>query len=446
MNPKNARLLAALGVTPSLESEELTATDVAVSEQAPIEAVEADLVEAAAEVEETSEVVEDLEASAASLEEIGLQIEEAVTPAEDGTVAEGLTEVEAATVATQIEGVKEDLGLVEAGTEVSTTDALGASLESFTGEGRLTASLEALERTKALLTQIWNAIKNAIVAAYQAVVNFFAKLFDGAARLSKRAEGVIKAAEGVKDAAGEVNVTVYGANKIAVAGVVDAGNTGSALTATKEVGDFIFGKYSAETAKFYKTLSDAAKDLAGGKDGNVEAALTGYTGAFNDIKNKAFGGGLVFQFTDVKGLEGAGATLAAKVARLTPPRLVAADEKGKLVSVVETKALSVAQAKDVAGKVKGIADALKAKKDTIKQLDMASTALRVELDKAAKEGDKGTAGKLVDRVRVRAVMSLAGKSWQKPVAAYASAAFATARVALNYAERSVAAHKKGAAA
>lgn len=73
------------------------------------------------------------------------------------------------------------------------SDQFIVSTESFGGTGdKLVATMEALGKAKDMLSKFWNAIKTAIVNAYNAVLNFIRTLGTSATALS-RAAGVLKA-------------------------------------------------------------------------------------------------------------------------------------------------------------------------------------------------------------------------------------------------------------
>jgi hypothetical protein len=113
------------------------------------------------------------------------------------------------------------------------------STESFGGTGdKLVASQEALENVKQLLSKIWDAIRNAVQSAWNAVKQFFATIgksgpavIAAGQSLKKRAQ----AAKGLKPVRVKVSL-MTGMNHLVVDGKLDMSGALSAINHGYEVG------------------------------------------------------------------------------------------------------------------------------------------------------------------------------------------------------------------
>lgn len=132
-------------------------------------------------VEEHDDAVEELEGAADSMESLVVALESAVKA---GGMSPRTADMHNRAMAIAVRRLPVD------------AEHFTVSTESFGGTGdKLTASMEALEGAKELLSKIWTAIKNAVVKAWQAVMNFITTL-GKSARALKKASGLLKAQAG----------------------------------------------------------------------------------------------------------------------------------------------------------------------------------------------------------------------------------------------------------
>lgn len=122
-------------------------------------------------VEEHDEAVEELTGAAESLESLITSLESAIA---DGGMSPQSADIHSRALAIATRRLPID------------ANDYTVSTESFGGTGdKLTASMEALEGAKKLLSDIWNAIKTTVVNAYKAVVNFVRTIGKSAAALTR---------------------------------------------------------------------------------------------------------------------------------------------------------------------------------------------------------------------------------------------------------------------
>lgn len=414
-------------------------TVVVQAEETPAE-VETELLEAAKEVETTTDVVEELEKAAATLESIALGMEEILE-----ADAEAVIEPQAAEfIAEHVEEVTETLGLTgEEGELVSSSEAFAAD--------RRVASMESLQKVKDFLTRVWNAIKNAIINAYNAVVNFFKQLFQGADALEKR-RVELKAAAGKIDAAAKVTgkIALRGAAQIASGKVVGATGLVRSLKETAAVGTAVFGAY-IDQVKAHYAIAGSLVDEVAKKDNANTTGLTAKLfssahGASSALVGKTIIGDAKFDSANEVGrTDGGDATDLAKALKAGAPVLVKQDSQvaGKISNEVE--ALRVNEINSVLDAVKDVIGQLKSKKGSVEALDKAVVEFRKTADVAVAGSDNNKIQNYKNRLVLQAVLRAGGKPWSRPVTQYSAHAFGASRKVLTYVERSIAAHKVPAA-
>lgn len=275
------------------------------------------------------------------------------------------------------------------------------STESFGGTGdKLQASMEALEGAKALLSKIWEAIKNAVQGAWAAVKNFFATMGKSGPAVVAAGQSLKQraaAAKGQNPASAKINLGMA-LNFVVVGGKCAPAQALAAINHGYDVGVKNYtNKILAALNPLYQAIQkgevhpDRLKAVAGSI--NVEACLT------EDMKGK-LPGGYFFDLTvgNKEGLDGlAEASLKLsqdKAAKVNAAEfdLPTVDEIGKLADQIINMGKLIISSKSVAGAAeKGINDAVKAgnslvaKGDTLDKTEAGSAkAVLAKLNRAAR--------------------------------------------------------------
>lgn len=342
--------------------------------------------EASSEAEESTEVVEELETAAATLESIALSLE--------AHIQEGGIDPMAATYLNHaLAGVYERVGLR------NTTPAL----ESFGGgsSDRLAATQVSLEEVKEAAKKVWAAIKNAVAKAIQAMLDFFAKVFGGFEKIAARAIALKKTVEGLAGAKAEGKVMMPVASRLSLGGKFDGANVAKVV-------DNLSKAYGGLYRTFGAKLAEAIGDAAEGK----EPKLAGLT---TDLNMQEIGGG--YEIESIKTGSYELPVLASKGVKL-------ADEKQ------EFEPLSMTEMKDTLAKLQVICGEMTSgKKDIQAMADAAKKAV----------------AKIGEDAKVRpADFSRIANGGMKVFNQFNAFAFKTARAALTAVERSAAAYKKEA--
>jgi hypothetical protein len=337
-------------------------------------------------VEEHDEAVEELSQAADSMESLIASLESAIA---DGGMSPQAADVHGRALAIATRRLPID------------ASEFTVSTESFGGTGdKLQASMEALEGAKALLSKIWEAIKNAVQGAWAAVKNFFATM-------GKSGPAVVAAGQSLKQRAAAAkgqNPSVakismgMALNFLVVGGKAVPAQALSAINHGYDVGVKNYtSKILAALNPLYQAIQkgevhpDRLKAVAGSI--NVEACLT------EDMKGK-LPGGYYFDLTvgNKEGLDGlAEASLKLsqdKSAKVSEAEfdLPSVDEIGKLADQIVNMGKLIIASKAVAGMAeKGINDAVKAgnslvaKGDTLDKTEAGSAkAVLAKLNKAAR--------------------------------------------------------------
>lgn len=337
-------------------------------------------------VEEHDQAVEELSQAADSMESLIASLESAIA---DGGMSPQAADIHSRALAIATRRLPID------------ASEYTVSNESFGGTGdKLQASMEALDGAKALLAKIWEAIKNAVTGAWNAVKTFFATM-------GKSGPAVVAAGQSLKQRAtaakglqpSAVKIGLGGAlNYVVVGGKCAPAQALSAINHGYDVGVKQYtNKILAALNPLYQSIQkgevhpDRLKAVAGSI--NVEACLT------EDMKGK-LPGGYFFDLTvsDKEGLDGlADASLKLsqdKSAKVNEAGfdLPTVDEISKLADEIVAMGKLIISSKAVAGMAeKGINDAVKAgnalvaKGDTLDKGEVGSAkAVLAKLNKAAR--------------------------------------------------------------
>ena len=200
---RNSILQSALSV--SLESDDLPMEGAELNPVTETTTVQVDEVleevrEAGDAVEEHEEAVEELDGAAESLESLITSLESAIA---DGGMSPQTADVHSRAMANAVRRLPID------------ASQFTVSNESFGGTGdKLVASQEALEGAKEMLSKIWNAIKNAVIGAWKAVVNFVQTIGKSAAALNKAGKLLIASANSAKGNAKGKKIDATGVAKL----------------------------------------------------------------------------------------------------------------------------------------------------------------------------------------------------------------------------------------
>jgi hypothetical protein len=337
-------------------------------------------------VEEHDEAVEELSQAADSMESLIASLESAIA---DGGMSPQAADVHGRALAIATRRLPLD------------ASEYTVSTESFGGTGdKLQASMEALEGAKALLSKIWEAIKNAVQGAWAAVKNFFATMGKSGPAVVAAGQSLKQraaAAKGQNPAAAKINLGMA-LNFVVVGGKCAPAQALAAINHGYDVGVKNYtNKILAALNPLYQAIQkgevhpDRLKAVAGSI--NVEACLT------EDMKGK-LPGGYFFDLTvgNKEGLDGlAEASLKLsqdKTAKVTAAEfdLPSVDEISKLADQIINMGKLIISSKSVAGAAeKGINDAVKAgnslvaKGDTLDKAEAGSAkAVLAKLNKAAR--------------------------------------------------------------
>lgn len=210
--------------------------------------------QAAQEAEEAEEVVEELEDADASLEAI-------VTALESHIAEGGMTPQTARSHNVAMENLLRRLPIDSSRYTVS-HEAFGGTRD------RLTASQEALEGAKNLLSRIWEGIKSAISKAWNAVKTFFATIGKSARALKAGAADLKSKAE-----AASGHQLKEGAGEVAVPPAVTVGSTFSANVSQGLAKIVAKGKeVAAASNEAGNTLESLAKIVGTGNGNQMDIA------------------------------------------------------------------------------------------------------------------------------------------------------------------------------
>ncbi|MNF70026.1 hypothetical protein D3C84_519250 [compost metagenome] len=340
--------------------------------------------EDSASVDEHDEAVEELSDAAESMESLIASLESAIA---DGGLSPQAADIHSRALAIATRRLPID------------ASEFTVSTESFGGTGdKLQASMEALEGAKALLSKIWEAIKNAVQGAWAAVKNFFATMGKSGPAVVAAGQSLKQraaAAKGQNPSAGKINLG-SALNFVVVDGKLAPAQALAAINHGYDVGVKTYtSKILAALNPLYQSIQkgevhpDRLKQVAASI--NVEACLT------EDMKGK-LPGGYFFDLTvsDKEGLDGL-AEASLKLGREKPGdsdafALPAVAEIGKLADQIVAMGKLIIASKSVAGMAeKGINDAVKAgnslvaKGDTLDKGEVGSAkAVLAKLNKAAR--------------------------------------------------------------
>lgn len=393
-----------------LENQELNpVTEATVVE---VDEVLNEVQEQADNVEEHDEVVEDLEEAAESMESLIASMESAI--------ADGGMNPQAADLYSRSMGIA--LRRMPAEAFPATV-----SVESFGGTGdKLVASQEALEGAKATLAKIWNAIKTAVINAFNAVTNFVKTLGTSAAAL-KRAAALLKQKAGEakgKDAKGKkVDATAI-AKLLHVDGEMKA-SVGAGLKVVISNGK----KISAASDVAAKEIQKLAGAVASGH-ANTQENVDAYNAIKNAMPQGNMPGGRVVEEND-QGFP----KIVSKVNLKSDKVEIAVPAVAEIVSI----AVEIANVANMIGEFdnKYFKKLEKETKDFISKQDALVKKIDMEGDKAIKgftykEGDakKAVRESLKDFKKITGLARSVGPEYMGYAAKTAKAAFGFGQKAL----------------
>lgn len=367
------------------------------------EAIETEMVENAAEVEEAEEVAEKLEDTAVQLESAAVAIENRI--AHHG----GMTNGELEFMMMGLEG------------RVKNTKTLFPSTESFS-HSRLSASNEALESVKKGLAFIWKTLRDAITAIMTKLRQWFGTVMRGAIKLKTRANGVKGTAARVTQNARLANISLnrvqsfMGAGgkiatdgpsalmqvnllETAVSNILSDSNTASWVTyinsfskVLEEIMKPVEGSFD-EVATIAKVTSIKGYATAGYNDSSAKDANSRYPGTNARYAGDLPGGKSVFYVgmpngkkpTTFEEYHAASRNRGARLDTLTA-------QAPKVPQNSEFKTLSKENIVKIAGVVASIADTIIDYQSSWTRRDKAVTDVQKAIDKAvklvdAKKGD-----------------------------------------------------------
>lgn len=404
-----------------------------------VEAIDVEDFEIGEALQEASEASSDLEALHAGFDQLG-QYAQALEGFE-----EPLTAREYALMHVAIENL--DAGFV-------ITD-----MESFEGgeSSRAAAHEQALESIGESLKKFWQGIKNAFFRAWNAVKDFFAKLFGGSKKLLERITKVQTAAKekGVRES--DKKVKVGGLSKIWMKGKEGDAMVSEGITA-------IFQKLEPNLISLTELLNDIAfakiaKSLTDVKDEEDETKVKAlWEKAFNfsliekknseivkDVvknENIMFPGGMVVKVSDMDKdvkLDGSTEDLVAVVSRATrlPSITITREEqfKGKESDLQEP--MSVSTIDLVWNLVNKVEKTMETRDAKVKEIEKASKDSIKVTDALIDASEKGTIGKFWTAGRVRRIASANTRVATSSIDRYISYTFSVARAYVAYAEASV---------
>lgn len=342
--------------------------------------------EDAAQVEEHDAAVKELSDAADSMESLIISLESAIA---DGGMSPHSADVHGRAVANAVRRLP-----INASEFVVSNENFGGTAD------KLEASMEAMEGAKALLTKIWEAIKNAVMGAWNAIKNFFATI-------GKSGPAVVAAGQSLKKRAAESKGLqptetklnfVSGLNYLVVEGKLDMAGALSAINHGYDIGVKQYtNKMLAALNPLYQAIQkgevapERLKQVAGSI--NPESCLV------DDMKGKLPGG----YFFDLTVGEGEGLdVLAGTSLKLSQDKSkVSKEAEGDLPTVEKVSEMAdqiiemgklIIASKSVAGAAeKGINEAVKAGSklaaagDTLDKGEVASAkAVLAKLNKAAR--------------------------------------------------------------
>lgn len=350
-------------------------------------------------VEEHDDAVEELESAADSMESLVVALESAVKA---GGMSPRTADMHNRAMAIAVRRLPID------------AEHFTVSTESFGGTGdKMTASMEALDGAKELLSKIWTAIKNAVVKAWQAVVNFVTTL-GKSARALKKASEVLRIQ--ARDINGEAKTKEIDAKAIAKALHVDGKFTtaSSALKTINQKGRDVV----AFTVQSTGALKEAAAAVATSAE-SIEVAVD-----FSKLPTEQLPGGYIVKIGEGEG---------------KMPKFVLDKNFDEDVKVPTPNRAEVIAISDAIGEIAALVENFDGKffKNAKKEIDQAISKVDREVKKLeADKEDKKEARSNLRQFRKAANMP---RSVGPEYMAYAAR---SAKAAFNFGKKVVAAYKK----
>ncbi len=374
------------------------------------------------EIEDNEDVLNVLGEAATTLEAIAITIEETLQNADvSAKDEEGLSDDAVAMAAVAIGEVDDKIGIDtdDISDPMATAKFYEPSVESFQGGKRRQASLETLADVKNRLQAVWNAIKKAIVAFGQMVVNFFVGLVSKSAMLARKAKQIEAASKDMKE--GKEEFVFKGAAKLAIG--VKFNGASDVLEGLKKFmayGNENIPKYVDGVTKVFGLL-----DHKGTTSDSAEMSRTIDAAAAHLAVEGLPGGWRVEHEGKGEGLSGALKSQPQLVAGKNGP-----DTAAKYAPATAAQVAEIARGVQMLA-LKGVATR-KAESDRLKKMadDFVAKSAAAIKDEKFMEAAK-------DRVSLTINMRLGGKPWAKPVVQYAQIAFGICGAALNFCELSI---------
>lgn len=405
----------------------------------------ADLLEEAKAVDAATDAVDNLDEKACAMESLVLTLEEILDAAPESEEDAGLDTPAIALVEQQVESTADALGVDD---PEAVVEEVVPAAESFrTNRRAATVSLE--NGVVDFLKKIWNAIKNAIIAAWEAIVSFFQRLFGGVKSLIKRADALKKRANDLKEEGGGKDIKYKGVRYLLMgkeafsASVLEKG-----LNNSLEVGNAIFTSYATYVKNVYKGSAE-----------NLKAALKdlGDTGKFSNrtfkasrdeeinesyISKKIADGHLLSGIIDIDlpgevHFEVPNSNEYNKGIEVMVPQLVHQTTHGTIDPKTEIKTLTKSECIAALSKVKSILELMDKKGKTVDEMNKAAAEYRGANDDMIKRLDANAAVVAWERVKFQKLMRMGGKPWGAPVVKYSAHMFGVCRHAMGLVDASI---------
>lgn len=376
--------------------------------------------EAAKDAEDTTDTVDELDDTAATLESIA---DDLIMFVQDG----GMSPQTARVMNGRISDVYNRVGF--APTALPGLESYGG------GSDRLQNTQVGLEDVKEKLMQIWQAIKNGILAAIKAAADLFAKIFGGFTKVKARAAELDKAASGLGSKKAEGKIKLMSAGKLSIDGKVSAETIIKGLDNTKKAAQYVVGEYVDRSAKMLEVLITEAKMGVAQSDEEKLKVRAEAVGSNMDKEFDSFTlpteeiiGGYYLAVGDGKEGDKSSAVVAASLQK-KDGAAVAEDQ--------EIDPLTAEQIKTVLSEVVAVSDLMEKRKDALNKLREETDKMVGAVDAVMKGADKNPAARLyyrsIGRLAARPVLRLPNQ--------YSAYTFKVARSALAACERSIAAYK-----
>lgn len=364
------------------------------------------------ESDDADEVVDELDEVAEGMESIQEYLQASL---KDG----GLDPMSAGAVALATESYTRRLGLESS--PVPSTEAFGGASDR---EQATTVSVEGIGD---VLSKIWNAIKDALVKAYNATMEFFKKYFGAVEKLEKRIDKVEKYLKDIGDKKPEGKIKT------------DKSMTDDKyVKATKDAAETVCGDYMKYAESYIESLGKFMADSGVQKAESAEDIKSAYESKVEPDYKKAYD---AIKKVDGQELAG-GAKISVKEAEGEGHGYNVSYEGGGSGKKEETDPLDAGAIKKKLGEVKDCVKTVKDKEKAINSFMKTrkeSQKYGDDLVKAAK-GDKLGAG--WTKAEAKKYIGMVKKDCVKPVKYVSKLVLKMSSECLYLAEHSAKAHKE----